>query len=278
MNDRWENSQYIESPKNERLKSVARLRENRGRKRAGQFLIDGVRENLRAMQCGEKIQSVFLCSDQLQTEAQAAMETWAQHNGIPCWWLSPAAFEKISFGQRHEGVVSVAQEVPHPLTELPDPTGGLLLVVESIEKPGNLGALFRTADAAGVTSIIVANPLADPKNHNAIRASLGTVFSLPYALATSAQVLAWLQEKQAKIFAARVDAELDYVSTDFSSHSDPVAVVLGSEADGLGPIWKTPTVQATKITMAGIADSLNISVAAAVILFEVVRQRKLAPK
>jgi len=146
----------------------------------------------------------------------------------------------------------------------------LIVVVESLEKPGNLGAIMRTADAVGASAVIAADPRTDVFNPNAIRASVGTIFSVPLAVATASQVLDWLVGHGVTAVAARVDAPQAYGDVDLGG---PIAIVLGSEAGGLTSTWNDPRVRPVRIPMLGAADSLNVSVAAAILLFEARRQR-----
>ena len=140
-----------------------------------------------------------------------------------------------------------------------------------MEKPGNLGAVLRSADAAGVSAVIVADGRTDLYNPNAIRASLGTIFTLPVCEAASGEVLAWLRQRKYNIFAARVDGSVAYTAVDYRG---PTAIVLGSEAAGLSSIWTGDDIQAVRLPMLGVADSLNVSVTAAVLFYEALRQRK----
>ena len=153
----------------------------------------------------------------------------------------------------------------------PLPRDPLLVVIEALEKPGNLGAILRTADGAGADAVIAADPRTDLFNPNAIRASLGTIFARPVAAAPSTGVLDWLVERSIRVVAARVDAERLYTDLDLRGG---IALVLGSEAEGLRSAWDDPRVEPVRIPMGGaVADSLNVSVAAAVLLYEAVRQR-----
>jgi TrmH family RNA methyltransferase len=153
---------------------------------------------------------------------------------------------------------------------LPDDT--LVIVLEGVEKPGNVGAVLRSADGAGADALIAADPRTDLFNPNVIRASAGTVFSLPLAAASSRATLDWLRDRGMRIVAARVDAADIYTDADLSG---PLAIVLGAEAEGLSEAWSGPDVQAVRLPMLGIADSLNVSVSAAILLYEARRQRGL---
>jgi TrmH family RNA methyltransferase len=172
-------------------------------------------------------------------------------------------------------MVAVVRTPPTDLARLAPGEESLVVVVEAVEKPGNLGAILRTADGAGVDAVIAADPRTDLFNPNAIRASLGTVFTRPVAAAPTAEVLAWLADRGIRPVAARVDAERPYTDADLRG---PVALVLGSEAEGLREAWDDAGVEPVRIPMHGTADSLNVSVAAAVLLYEAVRQRTAGPR
>jgi TrmH family RNA methyltransferase len=184
--------------------------------------------------------------------------------------VSPAVLAKIAFGDRADGIVLVVVTPDQPLGALQLPAEPLIVVVEGVEKPGNLGAIFRSADAAGTSALIAADPRTDVFNPNAIRASLGTIFTVPVGTSTAEDALEWLVERRIRPIAAVVDAPVAYTAADLSG---PVAIVLGSEAGGLSRTWSDRRVTPVSIPMAGVADSLNVSVAAAVLLFEAVRQR-----
>jgi TrmH family RNA methyltransferase len=156
------------------------------------------------------------------------------------------------------------------LDALPLPPDPLVLVLEAVEKPGNLGAVLRSADGAGVDAVILADPRTDPFNPNAVRASLGTIFATRLAAASSDEVRRWLLARDVRILAARVDGAVDYTDADLRAG---VAIVLGSEAEGLTDEWSGEGVIAIRLPMLGIADSLNVSITAAVLAYEARRQR-----
>ena len=147
----------------------------------------------------------------------------------------------------------------------------LVAVLEGVEKPGNVGAVLRSADAAGVSALIAADPRTDLYNPNAIRASLGTIFTMPVCEAAGGETIEWLRANGFRIFAARVDGAIPYTEADYRGRS---AIVLGSEAAGLSPLWRGDDVQAVRLPMLGAADSLNVSVTAAVLFYEALRQRE----
>ena len=180
-------------------------------------------------------------------------------------------FAKLAFGDRAEGILAIAATPRATLADLPAlPPDPLLAVLAGVEKPGNIGAVLRTADAAGVSAVILADPQTDLFNPNAIRASLGTIFALPIAVATATETLAWLRERHCRILTTRVDAQLTYSEAEYVG---PTAIVLGSEAAGLSDAWSDADVFPVRVPMLGIADSLNVSATAAVLFYEAVRQR-----
>jgi TrmH family RNA methyltransferase len=186
------------------------------------------------------------------------------------WDLGPEAFAKLAYGDRLDGIVSVAETPLHRLADLDLPANPLIGVIEGIEKPGNLGAVLRTADGAGLSAVIVAEPGTDLLNPNVIRASLGTIFSVPVAVASSGEVLAWLQERDISIVAARVQGSVDYTVADYRG---PTAIALGSEARGLSDAWAELATASVHIPMLGVADSLNVSATAAILFYEARKQR-----
>jgi RNA methyltransferase, TrmH family len=267
----------IESPQNARIKAAAKLRSARGRHQADQFLIDGARETLRALASGALVETLILCPEILDEDLAQQFLRAGNVRNLEIWETSPAAFAKVAYGERAEGVVAIARSQPSDLANWTRPQpGAIYVVLEGIEKPGNLGAIFRTADAVGVAGIILTQPRVTPENSNAIRASLGTVFSVPSVVAEWEAVDSWLQNQGVRRFAARVQASREYWDVSYFSEADtsPVALILGSEAEGLTPVWHDPSITGVRIPQAGIADSLNLSVAAGILLYEVARQRR----
>ena len=184
--------------------------------------------------------------------------------------MSEAVFAKLAFGQRAEGLVGVAAVPQSRLEDLVLPACPLVAVLEGVEKPGNVGAVLRSADGAGVSALVVANPRTDLFNPNTIRASLGTIFSLPVAEATPDEVLAWLRGRGLQIVAVRVAGAVAYTEVDYRR---PTAIILGSEAEGLSSLWSGEDVRPIGLPMLGVADSLNVSAAATVLFYEALRQR-----
>jgi TrmH family RNA methyltransferase len=184
--------------------------------------------------------------------------------------VTQAVLAKIAFGDRAEGAVAVVRTPAPTLGDLETPAHPLLVVLEGVEKPGNLGAVVRSADAAGADAVLAADAGTDLFNPNAIRASLGTIFTMRVASATSADVRAWLRARDVRVIAARVDAPRLYTQADLTG---AVALAFGSEAHGLSAVWDGPDVLGVRLPMLGSADSLNVAATAAVMLYEARRQR-----
>jgi RNA methyltransferase, TrmH family len=273
----------ITSLQNPRVKDAVRLRDRRHREKQGQILIDGARELRRAIAAGVKLLEVFVCEPLCRGDDARHLLGVLPQSGGQVWHVGENVFQRLAFGQRAEGVLGVA-EMPRPTlatlewdvspaaTPTMSRTTPLIAVLEGVEKPGNVGAVLRSADAAGVSAVIVADGRTDLFNPNAIRASLGTIFTMPVCEAASGEVLAWLRERQFQIIAARVDGFVCYTKVDYRR---PTAIVLGGEAAGLSPIWTGDDIIAVHLPMLGAADSLNISATAAVLFYEALRQRNL---
>ncbi len=261
----------ITSLTNPQVKAAVRLRDRREREATGLTIVDGAREILRALDAGVRITTAFVAPDLLRSPDALAVEDRIARRPSTLE-VSPVVLAKVAFGDRSDGVVAVVETPNRSLADLALPADPLIVVIEGLEKPGNLGAVLRSADAVGASAVIAADPLTDLYNPNAIRASLGTIFAVPVVAASSADTRAWLEANGIRIVAAIVEEATTYTAGDLTG---PLAVVLGSEARGLGSTWRTPPVQPVAIPMAGIADSLNVSVAAAVLLFESKRQRSV---
>jgi TrmH family RNA methyltransferase len=264
------NAHFITSPHNQRVKDAAKLRNRRQRDSQARCLIDGVRETARAIDGGVQLVDVFVCEALCRGEQCARLLARLRQIDARVWQVTPEVLERLSFGERREGVLAVAVMPRRSIGQLDVPDGGLVSIVCHLEKPGNVGAILRTADAAGVAAVIVADGGTDLYNPNCIRASLGTVFTGQICEATSDQALAWLRARRYNIFAARLDATTPYTDADYRGNA---AIVLGSEARGLSDAWQAADVTPIKLPMRGAADSLNVSAAAAVLFYEALRQR-----
>jgi TrmH family RNA methyltransferase len=271
----------IDSAANPRIKAAVALRDRRDRERTGQTIVDGAREARRALESGARPITAYVATDVLTgadagADARAAVDL-ARSGGAEIVEVGPRAFERLAFGDRADGIVLVVETPPTGLEVLAldlldhDP---LLVVVEGLEKPGNLGAILRSADGAGADGVIAVGGT-DVFNPNVVRASIGTVFSVPVATASVGDTRTWLDDQEIRIVAAIVDAEQVHTDADLTG---PLAIVLGSEALGLSPVWRRAGIVPVRLPMLGVADSLNASVAAAVLLYEARRQRDEAAR
>ncbi len=263
----------ITSTANPRIRAAAALRDRGARDAAGLTIVDGAREILRAIEAGIAVEEAFICEALVRTDAATAATDALRRSAVRAWTTSEAAFGKVAFGDRTEGVVAIVRPPSASLAELRLPDRPVVVVLEAVEKPGNLGAVLRSADGAGADALILADPRTDPWNPNVIRASLGTAFTVPIAIATGDEVRAYLAERGIRPLAARVDGAMTHWDADLRG---PVAVVLGSEHDGLTEAWTASERDTIRLPMHGVADSLNVSVAAAVLLYEARRQRSQA--
>ena len=265
----------IESPSNPRIKSALQLRERRDRESTGLTLVDGGREALRALEAGAVVETAFVCPPLLSTvEAKRVAEKLGQSfepygASIDVVEVGERAFERLAYGDRSDGVVLVVRSPRASLDDIELPPEPLVVVTEDVEKPGNVGAILRSADAVGADAVIAVGGT-DLFNPNVIRASVGTVFSMAVASASARDAAGWLRARGVRIVASRVDAARLHVEADLRG---PVAIVLGSEATGLSDAWRAPDVEAIRLPMTGVGDSLNVSAAAAVLLYEAWRQR-----
>jgi len=262
--------QHITSRQNARVKEAAKLRLARQRERQGRFVIDGARELLRAINSSIEIVEAFICESRCNdAETKQAAEAVSQSRAAVAT-VTEEVFEKLCFGERTGGVLAIARTPERSLAQLKLPAAPLIAVIEGIEKPGNVGAILRSADGAGVDAVVIADPRTDLFNPNAIRASLGTIFGANICTATSSETQAWLRAQNIPVVAARPDATALYTEVDYRGGA---AIVLGSEAEGLTDAWSGDAATAIGLPMRGIADSLNVSATAAVLFYEAQRQR-----
>ncbi len=257
----------IHSHSNPQVKRVARLRNAAVRRKSGLFLIDGVREIELAAAHGFQIETVFYTegSDQLETIPRAG------NVGAALQPVTAAVLSRISYGQRTDAPVALAVTPALPLRELRSNSEGLWLVLDRTEKPGNLGACLRTATAVDVGAVILTDPVCEVFNPNTIRSSRGTVFALPMAISSSSELVTFCKERKIRLMCSRVDATRNLWECDFTAET---ALVFGNESVGLGENWLLAEAESFCIPMQGAADSLNLSISAAVTLYEAVRQRR----
>lgn len=261
----------ITSVHNPRIKAAARLRDRKGREAQGRIIIDGLRELGHALQSDIEFLEVYIDEGVLQQSPLPAMLDTFEDRGVPVFPVASHVYAKLRYGERDDGIVAVAKSPQRRLSDLRFAGIPFVAVLAGVQKPGNVGAILRSADAAGVSAVIVADGGTDLFNPNAIRASMGTIFRLPICAATGESTRRWLHDKGFKAYAARVGASRWYCDVPWQG---PSALVLGSEAHGLSEGWSDSDFEAISLPMRGIADSLNVSATAAVIFYEVWRQRR----
>ena len=262
----------ITSPANPRIKQLVALRRRRTREQAGVTLVEGLAEIELALAAGFAPVTLYYCPA-LADPVSLPLAATAAAAGAEVVQVSRPVFEKISYREGPDGWLAVVPSVVSTLDNLDLGPRPLVLVCAGLEKPGNLGAILRTADAAGVAAVLAADPVTDWGNPNVVRASKGTVFSVPVAAGTSAQVLDWIAGHGLTIVAATPDAKQLVTDVDLTG---PTAIAVGAEQTGLSSEWLERADRRVRIPMFGRADSLNVSTSAAIITYEAVRQRMSA--
>ena len=254
----------ITSVQNARIKHVVALQQKSSlRREEGLFVVEGQREIEHCIACGYEVVEVFTV-DSLQLTVD-----------YPATRVTPQVYEKMAYRGSTEGIIAVAKCKPHDLSIIHDSLSTndspLIVVLESVEKPGNLGAILRTAEAAQVDAVIVCDPLTDLYNPNLIRASIGGVFNVPTAVCTSKECIVFLKEHQIRILTAQLQDSYDYYDYDMRQAT---ALVMGTESTGLSQQWREAADAHIRIPMLGRLDSLNVSVSTAILIYEAVRQRQ----
>lgn len=258
----------ITSLQNPSIKNVVKLTKSKERKQQNLFVIEGARELSLALQSDYKVSSAFFCRELFsKTDYPSVLDQIPSESVTE---ISPAVFEKIAYRENSDGIIALAKPKQHSLNELKLSKNPFIIVLEAVEKPGNLGAILRTADAAAIDAIIVCDPQTDLYNPNVIRSSVGGLFTVQTAICSSQEALEWMQINGIASYAAELKAAEFYQDVDFRL---PSAIVMGTEADGLTNFWLKNATARIKIPMRGKIDSLNVSVSTAVLTFEAMRQR-----
>jgi len=259
----------ISSVQNPRVKQVLHLRDRKGREQEQRFLIEGYRELLRATDAGWAVDTLFICPENfLGSNENALIQRIAKRGRvITC---TPQVFEKISYRDRPDGLLAIAP-MRHPtLRDLNLHAAPFLVVAEAIEKPGNLGTILRSSDAVKVDGLVVCDRCTDIYNPNVVRASVGTLFTIPVVEAQGEETLHWLKQKGIRILAATPSAKNVYTEVDLRG---PLAIAVGTEQLGLSERWMKGSDLQVRIPMLGVADSLNVAMATTLLLYEALRQR-----
>ena len=266
------NNRFIDSLKNPLIKEITRIKEkSRWRKKSGQFVVEGRREVEMALKGGFSLDKLYYYSDIIKIdEIHQIIQPYSCKAELI--EVSKEVYKRIAYREKTEGIVASGPSKEHFLEDLKfSRQNPVILVAESVEKPGNIGALLRTADAAKLDAVIIANPVTDLYNPNIIRSSLGCVFTVSIAQAPNSEVIDYLKSRQIKTYAAELNADKNYSEMDYTSSS---AIVVGAESEGLTDEWLDQSDHRVIIPMQGEIDSMNVSVSAAIIIFEALRQRQ----
>lgn len=258
----------IESVQNPLVKNIVQLLEkSKVRKQQKRFVVEGLREVSLCYSGGYEIEQLLFCPDLISLDT-----IYSNFDGLDSEVIeiSKEIYQKLAYRDTTEGILALAKQKSQDLKDLKLSKNPLILVTESPEKPGNLGALLRTADAANIDAVIVADPLTDLYNPNVIRSSVGCVFTTNIAVASTKEAIDYLKQNDIAIYSAILQQALPYHTQNFQN---PTAIVVGTEATGLTERWRTASTQNIIIPMEGQIDSMNVSVAAAILLFEAKRQR-----
>ena len=266
MND----DNLITSRQNDRIKAAAALKDRRDRDRTGLTLVEGERELRTAVEAGVTLQTAFICDDLLRTKSARTLINRAANDGAEVLQVTKEVFYKLSYRQNPDGVAAVLQPPLRELETLSAGSNAFMIVIVGAEKPGNIGAILRTADASGVDAVVLCDGRTDLYNPNVIRASMGTVFTVNVVEADSQETVEWMRMHDVPLAVATPDAEQLYHEQDLTG---PVALVFGSEDVGVSADWRMEAVATLGIPMLGKADSINLSASVSVMAFEVVRQR-----
>lgn len=265
----------ITSAQNPKIKGLLELQEkSKARRRTGLFVVEGRRELQHCIEAGFEPHTLFICRD-IMTEKEfdrilGVIEENFTGMMCPIIEISQQLYDKIAYRGGTEGIIAELHCKEMTLESLELKENPLVVVLESVEKPGNLGAVLRSADASGADAVIVCDPLTDLYNPNLIRSSIGAIFTVPVATATSEDAIRWLKERNIRIYTAQLQDSEWYYDTDMTGGT---AIVMGTEATGLTDVWRKAADAHIKIPMLGRLDSLNVSVSAAILMFEAVRQR-----
>jgi len=257
----------ITSVQNPFIKSLVLLQEkSKARKQSGTFLIEGIREIELALKGHYTIETVLFVPDIVPN----TIMTPFLNSAVDCIEISKEVYQKLAYRDTTEGILAIAQTKTLQLSDLQLPQNPLIVVMEAIEKPGNIGAMLRTCDAARVDAVIIANPKTDLYNPNIVRSSVGCLFTNQIATASTADAIAFLQQNNIAFYSATLQNSTAYHTQDYTQ---PTALVVGTEATGLSQLWRDQATQNIIIPMQGEIDSMNVSVAAAILIFEAKRQR-----
>lgn len=268
--------EVISSVQNPKIKQAFNLRDRQERDKTGQFLIEGYRELLRAVDSRHSIDMLFVCPELFLGSNEGRLIERVSALGGRLYFCTEKVFQKLSYRDRPDGLLAVAPQKHRTLEDLEsilkEKDNPFLIVAEAIEKPGNLGTILRSSDAVGLDALIICDRCTDIHNPNVVRASVGTLFTVPVIEAKGSDALDWLKAHKIAIVAATPSAEKEFTDADMSG---PLAIVVGTEQLGLSELWMKNADLQVRIPMNGAADSLNVAMATTLLLYEAVRQRKM---
>lgn len=260
----------LTSAQNPKIKRACSFRERRCREEESRTILEGYRELSRALEFGMKIEECYFCPSMFLGSNEDKLLRNLESSGAELFEVTPELLTKMAYRDRPEGLVGIAVMRKHSLDDMPFVEGGLYLVAESVEKPGNLGSMLRSADAAGASGVIICRKCTDIYNPNVIRASTGAIFAVPLAEANVGETFDWLGKNGVSIMAATPHSEKIFTDVDMKKS---MAIVVGAEQYGLSEEWLSRAHDVVKIPMLGKIDSLNVALAASILLFEAARQR-----
>ncbi len=265
----------ITSLQNDRIKEIIKLKDRKSRDKFSKTFLEGYRLISRALDAKFPIEKCYFCPELFLGSNENALLSELEETGSTLIRVTKAILTKMAYRDRPEGLIAVSKIKEHPLESLPVVQNGMYLVLESIEKPGNLGSIMRAADASGVDGILICDKRTDIYNPNVLTASTGAIFYVPFAECSSEEAVEWLNKNKIKTLATTPHTDLSYDKIDLTQ---AIAIVVGTEQVGLSDFWMNNCSIKTVIPMRGKIDSLNVAIATSVILFEASRQRHLATK
>lgn len=274
---KMENLIKITSSKNEKIKKIVKLKDKNKRDKYSLFLIEGYREILRAIEANVEIESLFICPPFFLKDNEYKLIEKIKEKKAYIYDCLEDVFKKISYRDRPDGLIAIAKQFNNDIENLKklikNKKNPFLIVLEGIEKPGNLGTILRTSDAAGVDAVIVADPMTDIFNPNVVRASIGTLFTVPIFVSSSEKIIKILKENKIDIISTTPSSKTFYTDVNLNK---PIAIAFGTEQLGLSKIWMENSDTLIKIPMLGKVDSLNVAAATTILLYETVRQRRFS--
>ena len=263
----------ITSAQNPKIKNLLLLQEkSRARREQGLFVVEGRRELEHCLEAGYSVRTIFVCPEIAGQAGNDDVRHARPDRASQIIEIPEALYRKVAYRESTEGIIAEVEYKERTLSDLQLPENPLVMVLESVEKPGNLGAVLRSADAAGADAVLICDPLTDLYNPNLIRASIGAVFTVPTVACSSEDAIAFLQSRGIQILTAQLQDSSLYYDVDMRRGT---ALVMGTESTGLTDVWRRAASAHIRIPMLGRLDSLNVSVSAAILLFEAVRQRQI---